>query len=237
MPEHRKKALAVALGSAHLDQTTIGVMSYGGDYVSASYWSLPANQPKTYGNTVSLWNSSVVPWGVPPLQQAQLSSNQQNGTETLTDITVSATTYVLGYATGPALSTVCASVILDAGGLATGGDSVNIGVASVGTTSLTIRYHVLYGYLPQTYGNWVGLWKGYVSPYNCPAPLGTALVPDVTDGTVTIRDVAIGIQTTYTVGYFMANPDQNRNNSTAAALLTFDTTSPEAPQAHRITKR
>ncbi len=223
MPEHSETALSIALGSAHLDLTTIGVQSYGGDYVAASYSSLPANQPHSYQNAISLWNSSVIPWGVPPLGTQRISANQQNGIETLTDITVSATTYILGYGTGPAESTVCACVLLDAGGSVTGADSVNIGIGAVGTSSLTIRYHVLSGYLPGSCGNWVGVWPGYVSPYNSAAPLGTALIPDVTDGTVTIRNIAIGVQTVYTVIYFMAEPNRKRNNPRAAALLTFST--------------
>jgi hypothetical protein len=63
------------------------------------------------------------------------------------------------------------------------------------------------------------------------------MVPDVTDGTVTIRNVPIAVQTTYTVAYFMADPGRTRDNPRAAALLTFDTTAPDTPRAHRPTRR
>ncbi len=75
------------------------------------------------------------------------------------------------------------------------------------------------GYLPHSYNNWVGLWKGYASPYNAPKPLGLVEIPtDASQGSVGINDVAIGVETTYTLIYF-AGPHQ----TDAAAILTFDT--------------
>jgi hypothetical protein len=221
------KFYAVALGTAQLWQTVIRIEDYGGDFAAVAYDSLPANQPKSYKNTVYVWDATSIPWGSPPPPppyQKRIGSNAQNGKTVMTDLTISANSYIFGYAVGDNPSLICASVILDAGGLVTSVMSVSIGVRFIGTDSVTVRYQVLPGYLPQEYGNWVGLWKGTVSPYLCPKPEGTTSVPNVTEGTVTIEDVAIAIDTPYTLVYFMGEPENLQKNTTAAAILTFRST-------------
>lgn len=236
----RISGYAVALGSPQLAQTVVGIKEYGGDFAAVSYATLPANQPKAYQNTVYLWEGTAIPWGTPPPQppySKPLGSNAQSGSTIMSGITISATSYIFGYAVGADPSMICSSVILDAGGLVSSTSSVSLGVRFIGTESVTARYQVLPGYLPADCGNWVGLWKGTVSPYNSPQPLGTALVPNNTEGTVTVEDVPIAVNTTYTLIYFMGRPDQPAKNTTAAAILTFNSTDPGSPAARTFLMR
>jgi len=222
---------AVALGSPVLNQVIIGVQNYGGDFVTVSYQCLPANRPSTYGNTVYIWEATAIPWGQPAYYQRQIDTNQQNGVAILTGLTIASTTYIIGYAPAPDPAMCCASVLLDAGGMMAAPTSVNIGVRSIGNTSVAIRYSVLSGYLPADNGNWVGIWQSYTSPYNCPEPIGYSRVPNLTEGTVNISDVPITIDTAYTVVYFMGQPENRTKNTTAAAILTFDTASIGSPKS------
>lgn len=229
----RVSGLAVALGTPQLSQTVIGIADYGGDFAVLSYSTLPANRPHDYQNYVYMWDGSQIPWFDPPPEQDQkaLPNNQQSGTTTMSDIVISQTSYVFGYAVGPEPALVCASVTIDAGGQIGPSLSVGIGVRFIGTDSVTVRYQVLPGYLPADAGNWVGLWKGQASPYRPPAILGSTLVPNATEGTVTIEGVRIAIDTTYTLVYFMGSPDNQTSNTTAAAILTFQSTSQQSPAA------
>jgi hypothetical protein len=224
---------AVALGTPVLSRTTLTVRDYGGDFAALAYGTLPANQPNTYRNHVYLWNSTAIPFGLPPPvspDRKAISTNAQEGTTVMWDIEISASSYIFGYAVGPdSTSLVCASVVLDAGGQVSNATSVTIGVRFIGTDSVTVRYQALPGSLPGDAGNWVGLWKGYVSPYNPPKILGSTLVPNVTEGTVTIEGVSIAIDTTYTLVYFMGSPDNQAKNTTAAAILTFQSTAAGSP--------
>lgn len=223
----------VAAGSAELAVTTVGIKDYDGDFVLVSYRGLPGNRPKDYSNSIYIWDASVIPWGTAPYGKSSVTTNAESGDQTLR-VLISPTTYVVGYATGASQWDACASVLLDAGGSVAPASSVNIGLRALGTSSVTVRYSVLSGYRPAKAGNWVGLWKGRVSPFNCGTPMGTAPVADATEGTVEITGVTIAIKTTYTVVYFMGNSGTTKNNSTAAAILTFDTAAPGSPEATSV---
>ncbi len=127
--------------------------------------------------------------------------------------------------------------MLDAGGLVGSAVSASIGVASIGTASVTIRYAVLPGYRLSSTAT--GSASGKARSRRTTARRRSAkTVKDVTAGTVTITDVPIKIDTRYTVVYFMHDVGKDANNSSAAALLRFDSTNPESPKALiRIAKR
>lgn len=230
----RVSGLAVALGTPELSLTSIGVKAFGGDFAALSYTTLPANLPYTYQNTIYLWKGTAIPWGLPPPSPPYaklIPTDSQIGTVTMSNIAIAASSYIFGYAVGADPSLICASVILDAGGLVNSAMSVTIGVRFIGTDSVTVRYQVLNGYLPETAGNWIGLWRGRVSPYRSGKIAGSARVPDYTEGTVTI-EAPIAIDTTYSLIYYMANPDLTNGNTSAAALLTFNSADPNSPAAH-----
>ncbi|HEY6327914.1 MAG TPA: hypothetical protein VI756_01160 [Blastocatellia bacterium] len=215
-----KTFIAVALGTPILEVVSVQVKNFTGDTVSIGYQTLPGNQPQTYQNFVAIWQSSVIPWTAPPLKPpTPLKSNSQSGSLVLDGLTITRSTYVIGYGVGQDISNICASAVLNAGGLMSPPSSVQIGINFVGTDAVSVNYQTLSGYRPKTYKNWVGLWKGYASPYTGGPPMGRADIPtDSSEGSVGINDVPMAINSNYTVIYFVG-----AEQTQAAAILSFNT--------------
>ncbi len=211
--------LAVALGTTTVFQCSIEILGVTGTTVDVRYTGLPENQPQSFQDYVAIWQGAAINWPVAPMKQLAIPDNSDPGTLTLSPVQITSAAYTLGFAVGPSRTDICASATLGAGGSAAAGGSVGLSVNTIGTTSLSLHYRTLPGYLPATSGNWIGLWTGVVSPYYAPAPLATVRIPeDINESDVGINGVALTIRTTYTVVYFMGVAA-----STAAALLRFTT--------------
>lgn len=211
--------IEVALGSPDLHISRVSVKDYRADTVTVGYQGLPGNQAHANHNFVAIWEASVIPWTEPPLKRMPIVHNGQSGTITINDLTITRSSYIIGYGVGEEISTICASTHLDAGGLRAAPTSVQLGINYVGTHSISVNYQTLYGYLPHSYNNRIGLWKGYVSPYNAPEPLGSVHISkDSSEGNVGLNDVVIGINTAYTLIYFVGH-----QLTEAASILTFIT--------------
>jgi hypothetical protein len=216
-------------GTPKLNTVGVEIEAYSADTVALKYTGLPGNRPQTYKNFVAIWSATVIPWTAPPLRQVEIPSNSESGTVIIDGLTITKSGYIIGYGVGSTITTICASAVMNPGdqtspAAAPSPQSVQINVQYVGTNSVAVTYQALTGYLPHTSDNWVGLWRGMVSPYNSPKPLGVAVIPkDSTEGTVAINNVEIGINSTYTLIYFMGNSALSQNNTMAAAMLTFNT--------------
>lgn len=212
-------ATGVALNTSDLQLTTISIPYFNADTVTVEYKGLPGNQPQTYKNFVAIWQSSMIPWNTPPLAQARIDQNAQQGSIVINGLTITSSSYIVGYGVGNDITTICCSSLISAGGLRAAPTNVSISLEYVGSNSLTIYYQTLAGYLPQQYGNWIGLWKGYASPYNSGTPVGTVqLNSNASEGTIGMNNVPLGINTNYTLVYFMGT-----EQTTAAAILNFNT--------------
>jgi hypothetical protein len=211
--------VAVALGTPEQFGFSVAIIDVTPDSVSISYAGLPANQPQTYQNFLAIWEASMIPWTVEPLKKEFITSNNQQGSFGIDGLTITRTSYIVGYGVGPSITTICASALLAMGGLAAAPTSISIALTSIGANSLTVSYRTLAGYLPQQYGNWIGLWRGYASPYN-PAPLlARASVESMaTEGDVVFNDVPLARDANYTLIYFVG-----AELTTAAAMLNFST--------------
>ncbi|MGS2763402.1 hypothetical protein [Sinomicrobium sp. M5D2P9] len=213
------KLLYVQLGTTNLDIVTVTVDNFTADTISLRYSGLPGNLPHKYGNFVAIWNQTIIPWGQDPIQKQDISGNAQTGTIVMTDLVVTASSYTIGYACGPDYTDIAASTILSAGGLRGAPTSISIGLNAVGSNSVSINYRTLVGYRPKTYKNWIGIWKGYYSPFNSTNPLGfTEISSDSSEGNVAINNIVVGINSVYTLVYFTG-----KEETTAAAILTFNT--------------
>lgn len=213
----------MALGSPDLQITTVAIQNYTSDIVFIKYSGLPANQPSSYQNFVAIWEATSIPWSQDPIQKTPIPQNSQIGTVVISGLTITTSSYIVGYGVGPEIPSICACAPLNVGGLRAPPTSVQIAPIGVGPNSVAVQYRTLGGYLPATYDNWIGLWRGYVSPYNSPKPLGTVRIPtDSTEGSVAINGVDIGINLPYTLIYFMGGSDRPQGNTQAAAILTFD---------------
>jgi len=187
--------------------------------VSVNYQTLPGNQPNSYGNFVAIWQSTMIPWGVPPLKRQAIPTDGQSGSTTLTGLAVQEKPYIVGYGTGTDITTIAASAIIYVGGQSGPSVSVTIGLASIASDSLVVHYMTLPGYLPLTSKNWVGLWQGTASPYYSGAPMARgAPDQDVSEGYIALNGLSLPFGTTFTLVYF-TGPDKTE----AAAILTFTT--------------
>ncbi|WP_132066027.1 MULTISPECIES: hypothetical protein [Aquimarina] len=215
--------LAVAIETAKLNTCKIEITSFTGESITVAFSGLPANQPSTYKNFIAIWESSVIPWTVEPLKMIEIGVNTQSGTVTIDGLTITYNSYVVGYGVGSGTGNICASAILGAGGIKAPLSNVHIGIENLGQTSLSVFYQTLSGYLPKKNGNWVGLWKGYASPYNLPpdALIKTKIDSYSNQGIVALNNLSLGRDTEYTLIYFMG-----ADNTTAAAILNFNTSDP-----------
>ena len=220
LPEYFGTQLAVKLDSTVLHTFSISIVHVSADVVVIKYNGIPGNLPKNLGNYVAIWPQTVIPWGAKPLEQKTLLNNDESSTVTLSGMTLSASSYIIGYANGPNESDIVASASINAGGSVGIPAFVNIGLDYVGTNSIAINYHTLSGYQPATHGNWVGIWRGEYSPYsNNTPPEGFVKIPkNYSEGSVGIDNITLGINTEYTVVYFMG-----KEYSRAAAILNFNT--------------
>ncbi|MEW2354559.1 hypothetical protein [Spirillospora sp. NPDC029432] len=214
-----RPARAVALGAPAPEQCVLRIDGATAKTIDVTYGTLPGNQPKAYRNTLAVWESSVIPWTVRPLVRVRLAQNVESGLETISGLEVTRSAYTVAYCTGPDVTDACACAVLAAGGAVEAPTSVSVAVDEIGDRSLSIHYRTLYGYLPRTYRNWVGLWPGLASPYNAPAPMALAKPTDASEGRLEMDGLDLTADTTYTLIYFM-----DASQTTAAAVHTFRTT-------------
>ncbi|NNA55330.1 MULTISPECIES: hypothetical protein [Pseudomonas] len=215
------RLLSISLGSPVLLVTQLNVVHFTSETVTVRYDSLPANRPLSNENFVAIWASSVIPWQAEPLARITIPQNSESGTVVLSGVSIGRLSYVLGYGTGPNVSNIAASALISASGPEPAPHYIQIAISNVTTNTLSVNYQTLNGYLPHTYGNWVGLWRGYMSPYNPTAPLAKLDIPDdATEGTVAFNGLDLAVNGTYTLAYFTGQPGHPEQR-TAAAMLTF----------------
>jgi hypothetical protein len=211
--------LSIAVGTPQEFNCGISIDNFTGDTVAVSYQGLPASQPKTFGCFVAIWQASMIPWNEPPLKQVTIDDNGEQGSYVLDGLTIGRNSYIVGFGTGPDITDICASSMLKAGGLLAAPTYVSIGLDYIGSNALAIHYQTLAGYLPQQSNNWIGLWPGYASPYTAGKPAAQIPVSsNNSEGVVAMNNVALGINSNYTLIYFMGG-----SKTTAAAMLNFST--------------
>src|SRR5258705_10590813 len=138
--------IAVALSSPQLQVCGVSVKNFTADTVFVGYQGLPGNQPYTYKNFVAIWESTVIPWVAPPIQRMTIPQDTQSGPVVIDGLTIPSSSYIIGYGVGPAISTICASAQLNAGGLRAAPTAIQIGINYVGTNSVSLNYQTLLGY-------------------------------------------------------------------------------------------
>ena len=219
--------LSVVVGSPNLQTCSLIIESLSADTISVKYATLDGNQPETYNNHVMIWESSVIPWSVPPITSELVPSNGQNGSFVMGGFVLNANEYIVGYAVGEDVSEIVTTALIAPGAQLVPATTVYISLSSISETALTVNYFTLYGYLPQYYGNWIGLWEGYASPYFAVKPLATAKVlSNSNQGQVTMNNLKLQPGQVYTLVYFMG-PDSGkgwpRAITNAATILSFET--------------
>jgi hypothetical protein len=198
----RAHALSLQSGSVFNQQVSLNGFITGSNIV-VQYSGLHYNQPNTYGNVLALWeNASQVPYGQPPISQMAIASNAPAGSQFMSAPQANQVPYVVGYATGNDLHTICATLSFYPGRADGVAFSTQIHPAYIGADSVAINFQTPTGNQPATNGNWVGLWQGETASFEV-EPLAKAMVPvNANTGTVLLNNVPILRGATYTAAYF-----------------------------------
>jgi hypothetical protein len=218
-PTRSKIALTAPSGGPILSQIGITVPYVGPNAISVQYSLLPGSRPKTNSNFLAIWESTIVPWTVPPMATQKIVGDTQQGSVSFSDLSIQNKAYIIGYAVGPDITDICATATVYVGGQPAQYFSTSIGIAAVLDDSIVLQYSCCLGYQPQPSKNWVGLWQGAASPYYSGDPLyKTAVTSSSSQGTVVMNGLTLSFGTPYTIVYFVGP-----NVTDAAAILTFTT--------------
>lgn len=195
----------MAVVESNLQTTSVSVVNVTADVVTVAYFGLPGNQPNTYNNFVAIWEATAIPWQAEPLRRITIPGNGQMGNIAIDEAMITDNAYIVGYGVGPDIANICASAPIGAiSKELEPSANVRIDLLEVNPGFIRFRYETLAGYLPHTYNNWIGLWPGYVSPYNAPQFMAQAAIPlDSTVGELCIRNIKISPGIPYTLIYFV----------------------------------
>ena len=137
--------IEILLGSSEIYNCSLSVLNVTGDLVHLQYGSLPANQPHDNKNFVAIWNTSVIPWNTPPLRQVRIPQNSQDGTVIIDDLSITKTSYIVGYSVGAVVTNTCCTALIAAGGMRLPPNAITIAIESIGTNSIGVYYQTLAG--------------------------------------------------------------------------------------------
>jgi hypothetical protein len=181
---------------------------------------LGGNLPKEYKNNLALWRSSIPNMADGPLETVPMPDNNQPN-RVLFEYNFEPTDYSLTYQVGSEPSTMCAmtSLLLFPEAVSAVPTNVSLVITKATTESIEVQYTVLPGYQPMKYHNRIGIWGGYMIPYNSPLPLGRSKIGD--SQFVTLNQLNLRKGGRYTLIYFMQDAEQDSKRSTAGALLYF----------------
>ena len=191
--------------------------------VDVQYTTFDTNKPKTYGNTLYVWEASgpIIPWSQPVVASTPIDKDQYLSTQRLKfDYQVSLG-YIIGYATASDPNAICASVFIPPDNGEQDSPHLTISLTTFANNYVKINYNGLADYNPSINKNWIGLWNQPRAGYDG-NPIAKADVPyPNSSGSATIVGTKIVIGATYTVGYYMAALQPGK--SSLAAQITFNT--------------
>lgn len=204
------------IGSWHNE---LDIKGSSGTTLSLTYETLPANQAGLNRNTLWLWAATEVPWRYPPLRMQRLPEDApQSGSYVLEGLSITIDrAYIACYSVDTTPRQICACAHLSSTSDSTSSEWLHIELTGIDANSLSFNYTTLAGYLPQTYDNWFGLWKGAASPYNIFKPIATGQpVDDSSCNNASLNKINFEIGQVYTLIYFTG-----KDPSQAAAMITF----------------
>jgi len=219
------QSLRLADEPPELENVKIEVVYATGQTVSVHFKTVPGNHPEEFENTLTLWQGTVIDWKNPGKGNTQKVNNSDyEGTFIMKELNLSKKDYIVGYSTTGEVPGICASAIVKGGDIKMlAPTSVTLEIGTLEPGQLEISYATLRGNKPLTNGNWLGLWRGDVDPFEPGEPQETRLPPDDVNAGSVIFTTVLKSGSTYTVGYFMGDKENKTSNTTVAAVLRFDT--------------
>lgn len=200
------------------EQIELNVQTTTSDSVTIAYAGINGNEPASFGNTIFVWEGTVVGWNDPPVATMAIDSDTTDGSVTISGLTPDSTPYTIGYAVSGSPSSVASTATILPDIPTPDTDQTDISIISVGSSSVGVSYQLPAGTNPSANGHWVGVWEGSsidLGGSNRPITR-TNISNSAPAGTVEISNFNVlrGVQ--YTVGYFVG-----ANQSELAAAVTF----------------
>jgi len=212
-----------------LEQVVIEITGHNADTVTVKYRTIPFNHPQDNQNKVMIWEGTVIGWKSTPLAAQLVTNNDENGSYTMENLELKRKEYIVGYSVTGEVMGICASALVNNSVikeelLILAPTSVTLTFRSLDKAQLILDYATLRGYKPKSAGNWLGLWRGDIDLFDPPGTPAVVCLPedDVNEGSATFQ-TQFREHSTYTVGYFMADKENQTANKTAAAMFRFDT--------------
>ncbi len=190
-----------------------------GKAIGVSFKTVSGNRPKTFNNTLFLWqNPNQIPWDVEPLhRQKILYDGGPDGSTNIQDVHITSQSYIIGYAVGPSVSDICASAYISAeNNIEHPETTMSLTLKFAGPTSCAVDFTTLPGYRPEANRNWAGIWNSSSASHCVPPKWRTEIHGNSSNGLAAFNNISLERDGTYTVGYFMSP-----NQSSLAATLTF----------------
>jgi hypothetical protein len=165
---------------------------------------------------VFVWQGDAIAGGRRPLASERVPGNASHGSVDVGGLALMPNTgYIVGYAVGPDVSSVAATVQIPGDG-AGQAFATTIDAQQVGPTFVVADFATPHGNNPEASGQWVGVFQGEFS--YAASPVARADVPSSqSQGSIVLPGQLLS-GATYTLCYFMG-PDQK----TRAAACTFRT--------------
>ncbi len=198
--------------------TTVNVIQMSADQITATYLTLPGNQPVAYGNFATWWQGTqIVPWEQGIINPtATPSSNTQVGTLVMAGA-FEITPTIVGWGVGPGIENVVATCSLPSPNDQPVVFEPELKITAVTTDSVICSYRMPVGCDPGGYGHSVGLWPGLVARYTTPPIAMTSVTGNSSEGSA-VMSAQLERGATYTAGY-IAGREQTCLAATAQLAL------------------
>jgi hypothetical protein len=196
----------------------------GGTALQVNFAGLAGRNPSTAGDYVGIWqNPGWIPFGQAPANQVAITQTSPDGSAPFGGLSLAALPYVVGYSAGSDTTgkNIVAAIPISGGvpGLLT---EITLGIASVGTTSLSMSYTAPAAMDPLASGHSLVLVAGQV--YNPASPATTIATTQPTHNQtdiVSFTGVTMTLGQWFTVAYLAGAKPVN-----VGATATFQVAKP-----------
>lgn len=214
----------LALADSNSVKISIGGIPTG-EGALINYVTLPANDPKGFGNHIYVWQTTdnIVPWSKTPDGDTALASSSSSSTQQV-KFDFEEKGYIIGYAVAATPLAVCSTIYIPADKQSDPSAwqyaDTKLEVVYVGTNIVQMKYTGLAQYTPATNKNWIGIWQSPHVPYSGEPMAKISITNDAPSGYGVIQGIKLLIGYSYAVGYFMVDPVKGRTSLAAAASFT-----------------
>lgn len=210
--------------TASAQAITLALVSRDQGGALVHYTTFDTNKPKTYGNTLYVWEAAgpVIPWDNLSsfVGQKTISEDSHSNSERIPFNYKVSQGYIVGYAVGPDPAATCAAIYLPPNDEPLDSTSLSLRFSTFAPGAVIVSYTALDQYNPKSNKNWVAIWNGPRANYNGDFLKAADIPYPNTSGKATIQHPLL-IGATYTVGYFMTAMPSGK--TTLAAQVTFNT--------------